>query len=98
VTTTLVVVASIREGAHERAAQLLGLGPPFDPEATEFDRHEVFLSEREVVFVFEGRAEIGGTLALSAEDPALWRAAEKWSEVLDGRPRVARSAYVWERG
>jgi hypothetical protein len=95
--TTLVVVAPLREGAQERARELLAEGPPFDPEETVFDRHEVFLGEREVVFLFAGRAESGG-LELSADDPAIWSAAEKWAECLDGRPRVARSAYVWERG
>lgn len=95
--TALVVVAPLREGAQERARELLAEGPPFDLNATAFDRHEVFLSEREVVFVFAGRAESGGALELSADDPAVWRAAERWAECLDGRPRVARSAYVWER-
>ena len=63
--TTLVVVAPLREGAQERARELLAEGPPFDPEETVFDRHEVFLGEREVVFLFAGRAESGG-LELSA--------------------------------
>ena len=96
--TTLVVVAPLREGMQDRARELLAQGPPFDPDATAFDRHEVFLSEREVVFVFEGRKESGGALELSADDPAVWRAAEAWAECLEGRPRVARSAYAWERG
>jgi hypothetical protein len=96
--TALVVVASLREGSEARVRELLDLGPPFDLDQSEFDRHEVFLSEKEVVFVFEGRSEEAGTLALAAEDPDVWRAASAWADCLDGRPRIARSVFSWERG
>ncbi|MEO8289466.1 MAG: hypothetical protein ABI649_00535 [Gaiellaceae bacterium] len=96
--TALVVVAPLREGAHARARELLDLGPPFDLAETAFDRHEVFLSENEVVFVFEGRSEQGATLALPAEATDLWRAAGAWADCLAGRPRIARSVFSWERG
>ena len=48
-----VVVLPLREGASERAAQLLRSGPPFDPEEVGLDRHHVFLTDEEAVFVFE---------------------------------------------
>ena len=48
-----VVVLPLREGASEQAAELLRGGPPFDPEEVGLERHHVFLTEREAVFVFE---------------------------------------------
>ena len=95
--TRLVVVAPLKPGSEARARELLGEGPPIDLESSHFDAHEVFVTPQEVVFVFEGSAAEGGTLALSAGDPGLWRAAKAWAECLDGRPRVARSAFFWKR-
>ena len=91
----LVVVAPLREGARERALELLSEGPPFELEGTRFDRHDVHLTDREAIFVFEGPG--ASTLELPGEDPALWRAAEAWQECLAGSPRVAKTAFSWER-
>ena len=46
----LVVVVPLKEGARARARELLEAGPPFELNDTAFDRHDVFLTEREVVF------------------------------------------------
>ena len=86
----LVVIASLREGKSARARELLKEGPPFDLEATLFDRHEVHLTDREIVFVFEG-AGPSHALTLPGEDPRMWRAAEAWAECLAASPRVART-------
>lgn len=93
----LVVVAPLRPGAEARARELLDEGPPFDLEGSAFDAHEVFVTPQEVVFVFEGTASAGETLSLAAEDPGIWRAAKDWADCLDGRPRIARSAFSWMR-
>jgi hypothetical protein len=95
--TTLVVVAPLKNGALERARELLAEGPPFDLQASRFEQHEVFLTSTEVVFVFVGGSASGGALALPAEDPEVWRAAKAWGEVLEGRPRIARSVFSWKR-
>lgn len=92
----LVVVAPLKEGKSGRARQLLEKGPPFDLEATRFDRHAVHVTDREVVFVFEGPGS-SRTLTLLGEDPGIWRAAEAWQECLAGSPRVAQTAYFWQR-
>ena len=92
----LVVIAPLRSGGEARARDLLDAGPPFDLADSPFDSHEVFVTPREVVFVFEGTTA-GETLTLAAEDPRLWRAAKDWGECLDGRPRIARSAFSWKR-
>jgi hypothetical protein len=93
----LVTVLPLKPGARDRAEALLREGPPFDLEETQFDRHQVFLTDREVVFVFEGE-EPSHTRHLPAEDPALWKAAADWQACLSERPRVAVTAYSWERG
>jgi hypothetical protein len=95
--SALVVVAPLKAGALERARELLAEGPPFDLEASRFEQHDVFLTQSEVVFVFVGGSESGGTLALAAEDPQVWKAARSWGDVLDGRPRIARSVFTWKR-
>ena len=92
----LVVVAPLRPGGREAAERLLGEGPPFDPGATPLERHEVFVTDREVVFLFEGPGAKEAVQALAGE-PELWRAAARWRECLAGRPRIARGAYTWAR-
>ena len=93
----LVVVAPLRPGGDARARELLDEGPPFDLADSPFDWHEVFVTPQEVVFVFGATASAGGTLSLAAEDPGIWRAAKDWADCLDGRPRIARSAFSWKR-
>ena len=92
----LVVVAPLKAGMASRARELLAGGPPFDLEGTVFDRHSVHLTDRELVFVFESEGP-SRTLALAAEDPKIWRAAEAWQECFAERPRVARTEFSWER-
>jgi hypothetical protein len=92
----LVVVAPLKPEMADRARELVAEGPPFDLDALGFDRHGVYLTDREAVFVFE-RADGSPSLALSAEDPALWQAASAWQECFSERPRVARAAFSWER-
>lgn len=94
--TRLVVVAPLKEGGRARAEKLLEQGPPFDLERTRFDRHAVFVTEREVVFLFEGPPD-SAIFELPADDPAPWKAAEAWAECLAERPRIARTAFVWRR-
>jgi hypothetical protein len=92
----LVVVVPLEPEMVDRARELLAEGPPFDLDALGFDRHRVYLTGREAVFVFEGEDE-SAALELSAEDPALWEAASAWQECFSDRPRVARAAFSWER-
>jgi hypothetical protein len=91
----LVVIAPLRENARERALELLSEGPPFELAETAFDRHHVYLTDREAVFIFEGPGR--ATLELPGEGPAIWRAADAWKECLAAGPRVARTAFSWER-
>jgi hypothetical protein len=91
------IVVPIRPEKADRVRELLAQGPPFDPASTSLERHEVYLTEREVIFVFEGP----GVQTLARElvkSPAAWRAASAWRECISGRPVAAEPAYSWARG
>lgn len=95
----LAIVARLKSGAELRAAELIAKGPPFNPEATGLDRHTVYLSAGEVVFVFEGR-EVEWVVEELVDDPFQWLAAdalEEWRPLVEGDPRIARPAYTWAR-
>jgi hypothetical protein len=90
-----VVVLPLREGANEQAAELLRGGPPFDPEAIGLERHHVFLTEREAVFVFE--ADSRGVAEKLIGGGRFWSAASAWKDLVEGPPRLAEDAYSWVR-
>jgi hypothetical protein len=92
----LVIIAPLKDGKEARVRELLRGGPPFALEETAFDRHAVHLTDREAVFVFEGQGP-SSTLELPGEETELWRAAEAWSECIAEQPRVARTAFSWQR-
>jgi hypothetical protein len=95
----LAIVARLKPGAESRAAALIEKGPPFDPAESGLDRHAVYLSAGEVVFVFEAR-EVEWIVEELVDDPFRWLAAEaldEWRPLVDGEPRIARPAYVWTR-
>lgn len=90
------IVVPLKEGARDAAQALLETGPPFDPTVTELERHEVFLGEREAIFVFESPV---GFEAISPllEDGEVWRGLAAWGELLDGAPRFAEAAFSWSK-
>jgi hypothetical protein len=76
---------------------LLEAGPPFDPDqVAALDRHEVFLTSNEVVFVFESPLGPDALTELLAT-PEVWQAASAWREHLAAAPRIAEDAFSWER-
>lgn len=91
----LVLVVPLAEGARERARALLRLGPPFDPDAAGLERHHVFLTDYELVFVFE--ADAPQAVERLAADETLWEAAAGWSDLVAGPPRLAEDVYSWIR-
>ena len=96
----VAVVVHLAEGARPRAAELIAEGAPFDLEDTEFERHAVFLSEEEAVFVFEGvDAEWQlDDLVSDAFHPQLQKMLGVWRPLIRGEPRLAGEVYFWERG
>jgi hypothetical protein len=92
--TRIVVVAPLREGMRESARLLIEEGPPFDPAGTALTRHEVYLTDREAVFVFEG-PDAKAVVETLVGDSDVWKTAAAWKECLAGRPRLAEPAYSW---
>ena len=89
------VVVPLAEGAIDRVRALVAQGPPFDPAETPLTRHELFLTPREAIFVFEAETEDGLRALLGQLD--IWAAAAAWGELVAGTPRLADIAYTWER-
>jgi hypothetical protein len=94
----VAIIARLKDGAEARAAELLAKGPPFDPAERGFERHVVYLSATEVVFMFEGR-EVDSILDEMIAEPFSWllsAALDEWRTLVDEPPRIARPAYIWE--
>jgi hypothetical protein len=90
-----VVVVPLREGARERAAELLRGGPPFDPDGVGLERHHVFLTEQEAVFIFEADSRDAAEKLIG--EGRFWSAASAWKDLVAGPPRIAEDAYSWVR-
>jgi hypothetical protein len=92
----VAVVVPLREGTRPLVELLIEQGPPFDLAETGLERHEVFLTDREVVFVFEGHdARVAIEQLLGEAD--VWRAATAWRDCLSGQPMLAQEVFSWER-
>lgn len=91
----VVVIIPLMQGARDRVSALVRTGPPFDPEEVGLERHHVFLTEREAVFVFEGTTS--EAIRRLAEDADVWIAASEWAGLVAGPPLVAEDVYDWIR-
>ena len=90
---TAAIVVPLRPGSRTEVEALLHSGPPFDPSSLGLVRHEVFVSEDEVIFVFHGLPSVFAQRL--AEDDSFWNAATEWRPLVRGRARFADSAYSW---
>ena len=93
------IIARLKPGAEQRAAELISTGPPFDPKESGFERHYVYLSASEIAFVFEAD-EVEWLIDALLDDPFHWmldEAIENWRPLVDGPPRIAREVFHWER-
>jgi hypothetical protein len=94
----VAIIARLKEGREQRAAELVAAGPPFDLADTGIVRHSIYVSPSEVVFVFEGH-EVEWIVDELIDEPfhyELQRALEQWREIVEGQPRVARERYGWQ--
>jgi hypothetical protein len=87
------IVLPLKPGSKTEAEALLRNGPPFDPGRLGLVRHEVYLTDDEVVFVFQGLPSVFAERL--AEDDSFWTAATAWGPLVRGRARFADSAYSW---
>lgn len=95
----LAVIVPLKESAEKRAEELLSAGPPLDLDEAGFERHSVYLTEREAVFVFEGH-DVEWNLDDVVDDafhPLLQDALARWGDIVESPPRIARVAYAWEK-
>jgi hypothetical protein len=93
----VAIIARLKEGSEQRAAELVRAGPPFDLSKTGIVRHSIYISASEAVFVFEGH-EVEWIVDQLIDEPfhyELHRALEQWREIVDGQPRVARERFGW---
>ena len=94
----VAIIARLKEGSEQRAADLVAAGPSFDLADAGIVRHSVYTSAHEVVFVFEGH-EVEWIVDELIDEPfhyELQRALEQWREIVDGQPRVARERFGWQ--
>lgn len=91
----LVIVVPLVQGSGDRARALLSKGPPFDPQGAGLERHHVFLTDNEAVFVFE--ADAADAVERLGSDPTLWEALAGWNDLVAGPPRIADDVYSWVR-
>jgi hypothetical protein len=87
------IVVPLKPGSKTAAEALLRHGPPFDPSRLGLARHEVYLSEDEAIFVFQGLPSVFAERL--AEDDSFWNAATAWTPLIGGRARFADPAYSW---
>src|SRR5687767_9212972 len=90
-----VVIVPLKAGVRDRVRELLELGPPFDPEAAGLERHQVFLTDQEAVFLFEAPDQ--SVLDRLATSPRLRWGAAAWREYVGGPTCLAEIAYSWAR-
>jgi hypothetical protein len=92
----LAVVMPLKPGGRDAVRALLDAGPPFDPAGIPgLERHEVFLSSEELVFVFDSDDGAEALIAhLSGEAPP---AIVAWREHIAGPPRIADEIFSWAR-
>ena len=91
----LLVVLPLRPGARAEAQRLLDLGPPFDVDTAGLVRHQVFLTDREAIFLFETDGVTAVDNLLS--DPDVSAAAGAWEELAASPARIGEEAFSWSR-
>jgi hypothetical protein len=93
-----VLSARLRPDGHQRAQTLLAEHSALSTEELEkaFNRHVIFLSETEVIFLFEGEGANESVRALF-NDPVRSALIGHWLPLFDGPLHRVPEAYVWER-
>jgi hypothetical protein len=92
----LMIIARLREGAHQEAENLIAAGPPFDLEDLGFHRHGAYLTAGEVVFLFEA-PEVEWIVNDIVDDVVMSAAFGPWYNLIDGPPRLAHERFYWSR-
>ena len=91
----VAVIARLKPGTRERAAEILAQGAPYGVDLAGFRRHSVFLAEEAVVFVFAGSG-IEGLVRDLVNDPTRSGGFGVWAPLLEESPALAREEFYWE--
>jgi hypothetical protein len=93
---SLAVVVPLAEGRCDVVREFLDEGPPFDPGAIGLEKHAVYLTEREAIFVFETEQGVEALERILAE-PEVWDVVGAWERCACEEPRVATAIFDWRR-
>ncbi|HEY7561057.1 MAG TPA: hypothetical protein VH650_02675 [Gaiellaceae bacterium] len=93
-----ILVARLKPDGRQRALALLAEHSALGMEELEIylDRHTIFLSETEVIFLFEGEGAPEAVRALF-NDPVRSTLIGRWLPLFDGPLHQALEAYFWQR-
>ena len=91
----IVVVAKLKPGGGDAAADIVRSGPPYDPGEIGLARHGVYVGSSEVVFVFEG-SDVERQLRDLLNDPVASPAFAIWAPLVEGTPSIAHELFYWE--
>jgi hypothetical protein len=92
----VVLVARLRPDAREDAVKRLAQERTSPRVERAFDRKAIFLSESEIVFLFEGE-EVDESLREIFNDPVRSSEIGPWLPLFDGPLHRVPEAYFWER-
>jgi hypothetical protein len=92
------LVARLKPGARDRAEAFLAEHSALGTGELEkaFERHSIFLSETEAIFLFEGDGAHASVRSLF-NDPVRSTLIGHWLPLFDGPLHQAPEAYLWER-
>ena len=92
----VVITAPLKAGSAQRVGEILREGPPFAVDETSLERHEVYLGDDELVFLFEGPGAEAVATGLFADPEVLGRVL-RIGDHLAGRAHAPREVYSWRR-
>ena len=93
-----VLTARLKADGRRQALALLAEHSALGMEELEtyLDRHTIFLTETEVIFLFEGKGAQEAVRALF-NDPVRSALIGRWLPLFEGPLHQALEAYAWER-
>ena len=90
----VVLLARLKDGARARAEQLVTDEARADAPEDAFERGTIFLSDSEVVFLFEG-ADAAEAVRAILDDPVRSTVVTPWLPLFEGPLHQARAAHSW---
>jgi hypothetical protein len=93
----VVLLAALKPGARERALELLEEAANREEHEAVTERQSVFLSDRDVIFLFEGEDARDAVRELF-DDPVRSTFLGSWLPLFDGPLHAAYEAYFFQRG